>query len=78
MKKNKSKLETLGTMLNEYHFYGNLPKCCSMADMATLQCCYNELSENGKPEFVQSNVKTILENIGYIVAPYKIGYKVIA
>lgn len=72
-----SKLQKLGAILNKCYFEGKLPNCCTVYDISVLQCCYNELAKNGHPEFIEISVKTILENIGYIIAPKGIGYIVI-
>jgi hypothetical protein len=72
-----TKLQKLGGILHKCYFEGKLPKCATPYDVAVLQCCYNELSKGGKPEFIEISVKTILENIGYITAPKGIGWIVI-
>ena len=72
-----TKLEKLGAMLNKCYFDGILPKCCTPSDVAVLQCVYNELKSKKHPEFIQLNVKRVLENIGFMTAPKGIGYIVI-
>lgn len=72
-----TKIEKFGSFLNKYYFQGKKPACASMSDMATLTCVYNDLKSGHKAEFVESSVKTILENMEFIVAPKGIGYIVI-
>ena len=72
-----TKLQKLGAFLNKCYFDGKLPRCCTQSDIAVLQCVYNELREKKHPEFIQANVKTILENLGFITAPKGIGWIVI-
>ena len=71
------KINKLGEMLNKCYFEGKMPRCCSAADIAILQIVYNALSAGEKPEFISASVKTILENMGFIVAPKGIGWIVI-
>ena len=72
-----TKIRKLGAMLNKCYFEGKMPRCCSAADIAVLQIVYNALSAGKKPEFISASVKTILENMGFIVAPKGIGWIVI-
>ena len=72
-----TKLQKLGDMLNKYYFEGKIPKCATMADMAVLQCCYNELAKKKSAELISLSAKNILENIGFIVVPKGIGWIVI-
>ena len=72
-----TKMQKLGAFLNKCYFDGKLPRCCSQSDIAVLKCVYNELSEKKRPEFIQANVKTVLENLGFITAPKGIGWIVI-
>lgn len=72
-----TKLEKLGAMLNKVYFTGKMPRCCTQSDIAVLQCAYNELRAGKHPEFIQLNVKNILENMGFMTAPKGIGWIVI-
>ena len=72
-----TKIRKLGAMLNKCYFEGKMPKCCTQSDVAVLQCVYNELSAHKKPEFISMSVKTVLENLGFIVAPKGIGWIVV-
>ena len=71
------KINKLGEMLNKCYFEGKMPRCCSAADIAVLQIVYNELSAKKQPEFISANVKTILENMGFVTAPKGIGWIVV-
>lgn len=72
-----TKINKLGAFLNKYYFEGKMPKCATMADMSVLTCVYNELSAKKHPEFISANVKTILENMGFVTAPKGIGWIVV-
>ena len=72
-----TKLQKLGAMLNKCYFEGKTPKCATQADIAVLQCCYNELSAKKHPEFISASAKTILENMGFVTAPKGIGWIVV-
>ena len=72
-----NKLNKLGAMLNKCYFEGSLPKCATQADVAILQCCYNDLAKKKHPEFISLTVKNILENIGFTTAPKGIGWIVV-
>lgn len=72
-----TKLQKLGAMLDKCYFEGKMPKCATQSDIAVLQCCYNKLAQNIRPEFINLTVKNILENIGFITAPKGIGWIVI-
>ena len=72
-----NKLNKLGAMLNKYYFEGKLPKCATQADVAILQCCYNDLIRKEHPEFISLNAKNILENIGYTTTTKETGWIVV-
>lgn len=73
-----TKLDKLGAILNKCYFEGKFPKCCTPSDVAVLQCVYYELRDKKHPEFIQLNVKNVLENIGFLTAPKGIGWIVIS
>lgn len=74
----KRKINKLGEMLNKVYFDGKMPRCCTQSDIAVLQCVYNDLQAGKHPEFIQLNVKNVLENIGFLTAPKGIGWIVIS
>lgn len=72
-----NKLRKLGALLDKCYYTGKIPKCCTPADIGVLQCVYNDLTANERPEFISANIKTVLENIGFMTAPHGIGWIVI-
>ena len=67
-------MEKLKNIIKAYIMYGMLPKDTSYSDMRTLVDIYNELVDGKNPEFIQFNVKKVLDTCGILTAPKGIGW----
>lgn len=68
-------MKKLYSILEKWYNSGIKPAFCTPCDMETLTLVYNDLVKVKKADFIQENVKRILDACGIKTAVYGIGWK---